>query len=272
MLARPRRTFVAFDLETTGLLAESDRVVEIGAIRFGADGRDLGSFDRLVNPGRPMPPRAQAVHGITDAHLADSPPIEEILPGFLEFLGDPSETTLLAHNASFDAAFLGRELARVGQSPPAHVIVDTLTLARRMLPGLRNHRLDTLSVALGLDLEGSHRALADSVRVKGIWLGLGGPDEPVERLRAYPILDIRKTVSGPIGFDQIARAILEGSRVRMNYQGGTRGDGTREITPRRFAQRGGVAYLVALCHLDQVEKNFRLDCVKAYEVVSSTRG
>ena len=266
---RPTRQFVAFDLETTGLLADSDRVVEIGAVRFDAQGLELGRFEQLVNPGRPMPWGAQTVHGISDADLIDAPPAREVLPRFLAFLGDPVETTLLAHNAVFDASFLGRELGRLGRTPPAHAIVDTLALARRRLPHLPNHRLDTLARGLDLDPDGPHRALADSLRVKGLWLALNRPGdvEKADCLIAYPILDVNRPSSAPVGWDRVAEAIERGWKVRMVYLGGTRGDGPREVTPRQFVNRGGVPYLVAFCHLDALEKSFRLDRVRAFEVV-----
>src|SRR3954463_4353669 len=105
-MSEPAREWIAFDLETTGLVAEIDRVVEIGAVRFDASGRELGRFETLVHPGRPMSPAAQAIHGISDADLAGAAPACEVLPGFLEFLGEPSTTALLAHNSAFDARFL----------------------------------------------------------------------------------------------------------------------------------------------------------------------
>ena len=268
MSGGPSREFVAFDLETTGLVAEFDRVVEIGAVRFDAGGRELGRFERLINPGRPMPARVQAVHGISDADVAGAAPAGEVLPDFLAFLGDPETTTLVAHNAWFDAGFLGCEIDRMGGEAPGHAVVDTLALARRKLPRLINHRLDTLARALDLDPEGPHRALADSLRAKGLWLALGGPDEPADALVAYPIFDANRLSVAPVGWDLIAEAITSGRTVRMEYSGGTRGAGLREVTPRAFTQRGGVAYLVALCHLDALEKSFRLDRVRWYEVIS----
>ena len=168
------REFVALDLETTGLMAETDRIVEIGAVRFLADGREIGRFQRLVNPQRPMSPAAYAIHGLSDADLADAAPAHEILPEFLVFLGDPGATSLIAHNAAFDAGFLGRELGRAGLPAPTHSLFDTLALARRRLPDLASHRLDYLARALGLDSSDAHRALADSLRVKAIWLLLDG--------------------------------------------------------------------------------------------------
>ena len=261
------REFVAFDLETTGLLAATDRVVEIGAVRFGASGRVLGEFERQVNPGRPVSPSARAVHGISDADLAGAPPASHVLPEFLDFLGDPSATVLLAHNAWFDAGFLGGELARIGRPSPGHAVVDTLALARRLRPDLPNHRLDALARAFDLDPRGPHRALADSRRVLGLWLALGGSEVDPRDLVAYPIAVPGRPAAAPLGWDTVAEAITRGWTVRMEYGGGTRGTAPREVTPRAFVHRGGVPYLVALCHADAFEKSFRLDRVRWFEIL-----
>ena len=261
------REFVALDLETTGLFPEADRIVEVGAVRFAADGRELGRFESLVQPGRPMRPGAQAIHGISDADLADAPGPEVVLTAFLDFLGDPGPTALLAHNAAFDAGFLGRELTRLGLPLPAHRVVDTLALARDRLPAAPDHRLDTLARLLGLDPEGPHRALADARRVRGLWLALGGDPGPETALVSYPIFDPRLSTPVPLGWDDLAGAIAGGRRVVLEYAGGTRGSVPRAITPRRFVHRGGTAYVLALCHLDSHEKAFRLDRVLRYEVL-----
>jgi DNA polymerase III epsilon subunit family exonuclease len=268
MVVGPLHEWIAFDLETTGLVAEIDRVVEIGAVRFDASGRELARFERLVNPERRMSPAAQAIHGISDADLAGEAPARAVLPAFLAFLGDPATTALLAHNAAFDARFLGQELARAGLSPPGHPVIDTLALARRLIPELSNHRLDTLSALLNLGDSGQHRALADSLRVKGLWLALRGGSEPVAEQVSYPVLATRGNPSIiPMGWDELVSAMSRGCKVRMQYTGGTRGDAPRVVTPRAFVHRGGVPYLVAFCHLDAFEKSFRLDRVRSYEVV-----
>ena len=256
--------YVAFDLETTGLSALSDRIVEIGAVRFDASGAVLGEFERLVNPLRPSGDRARAVHGISDAELARAETAESVLPEFLEFLGDPGRTTLLAHNATFDAGFLGRELARLGRPMPGHVVVDTLALARRRWPKIGSHRLDFLAGKLGLDPFGPHRALADSLRVRGLWLALEAAREKAETEAsplAYPIFDAGAGLPAPRGWQWVEDAIGRELPVTIRYGGGTRGPAPRQISPRRFANRGGVAYLVAFCHLDRIEKEFRLDRV-----------
>jgi DNA polymerase III subunit epsilon len=261
-----QREYVALDLETTGLMADTDRIVEIGAVRFRVDGQELGRFQRLVNPERPMSPAAFAIHGLSDDVLAGAPPVREILPEFLLFIGNPATTSLLAHNASFDAGFLGCELARAGQPVPSHSMFDTLALARRQLPWLASHRLDNLARALGLDPAGAHRALADCLRVKEIWLVLGGSSESLDELVSYRMFDRRDSEPTPEGWEDVLRAAALGTMIRIEYDGGTRGSTPRSITPRRFVQRGGTNYLIAFCHIDSLEKSFRLDRIRCVQL------
>ena len=151
---------------------------------------------------------------------------------------------------------------------PSHEVIDTLGLARRELPGVRSHRLDTLARLLGLGLGDSHRALADSLRVKDLWLHLEGVG--AEGVESYPVHDPAGPSGNgpPLGWDSLVDAAARGLRVRVEYAGGTRGNAPRELTPRRFAHRGGVAFVVALCHLDGVEKSFRLDRFVRYEILA----
>jgi DNA polymerase III subunit epsilon len=264
------REYLALDLETTGLMAETDRIVEIGAVRFRSDGCEIGRFQRLVNPDRPMSPAAYAIHGISDADLADAAPAREILPEFLAFLGDADTTALIAHNAAFDAGFLGRELGRAGLPAPTHSLFDTLALARRRMPDLASHRLDYLARALGLDPSDAHRALADSLRVKAMWIFLGGAAEVDNHLVSYRIFDPKDSDPTPEGWEPLVTAAARGLVVQIEYDGGTRGAAPRSITPRRFTQRGGTTYLVAFCHLDAFEKSFRLDRIRGVELISGS--
>jgi DNA polymerase III subunit epsilon len=259
---RSEREYVALDLETTGLIAETDRIVEIGAVRFLGDGQEIGRFQRLVNPQRPMSPAAFAIHGLSDSELTDAAPAREILPEFLSFLGNPATTALLAHNAAFDAGFLGRELSRAGLVAPSHSLFDTLALSRRRLPQLASHRLDNLARILGLDTAGAHRALADSLRVKAIWLRLGGASEAENTLVSYRMFDPQDSTPTPEGWEPLITAAARGIMVQIEYDGGTRGSTPRSVTPRRFVQRGGAPYLIAFCHLDSFEKSFRLDRIR----------
>ncbi len=258
--------YVALDLETTGLMAELDRIVEIGAVRFSATGGELGRFQTLVDPERPMSPGAYAVHGISDLDLVGAPAARAVLPEFVAFLGDPAATVLLAHNAPFDAGFLGRELTRTGMPLPEHSLFDTLVLARRRLPMLASHRLDFLTQHFALDAALAHRALADSLRVKEIWLMLGGPSQPAGGLESFRIFDPQDSQPVPEGWQELQDAAAHGRAVRIQYDGGSQGPTFRLITPRRFVRRGGLTFLVAFCHIDAFEKSFRLDRIRAFEL------
>jgi DNA polymerase III epsilon subunit family exonuclease len=260
--------WIAFDLETTGLSARWDRIVEIGAVRFDARGRELGRYERLLNPGRPMPPAAQRVHGISDADLAEEADASVVLPEFMAWALDAPCTAFLAHNASFDAGFFGWELSRLGIPLPSIEIIDTLPLARRRLPALASHRLGILAWVLGLDQSDAHRALSDARRVMELWLRLDYSGEPFV---TYRLFDPNQAAYAPVKWDLLACAMSAGLRVRIEYAGGTHGSALREITPRRFVHKGGAAYLVAFCHLDDLEKSFRLDRVLRFEVVESAR-
>ena len=268
-LINPNLEYVAFDLETTGLVAQVDRVVEIAAVRFTASGQSVDRFEQLVNPERPMSPGAQAVHGISDADLAGAPVASEVLPRFLAFLGDPHSTAMVAHNASFDAGFLGSELRRAGYQAPRHRIFDTLALARRSHPELPSHRLASLASHWGLEAGRMHRAMADSLCVMKLWLVLEGPATPLPMLVSFPVHDPRENVPAPHGWEALDLAIALGEAVRIQYDGGTRGVSPRTITPRRFLQKGGETYLVAYCHLDCFDKSFRLDRIRACESLSA---
>lgn len=265
MIAGYPPEFVALDLETTGLSAQTERIVEIGAVRFTIGGQEIGRFQALVNPRKPMPRSAERIHGISDAHLVGAPGIDVVLPAFLEWLGAPSGLLLMAHNARFDAGFLACELDRLGALGVAHNIFDTLDLARRRLPHLPSHRLDYLARVLSLDPEGPHRALADSVRVKDLWIALKGHEQPPITYRMAPS---REPPVVPNGWARLADAVAAGHRLRIEYDGGSRGTAPREITPQRFLHKGGVTYLVAICHLDHYEKAFRLDRLSQFEILA----
>lgn len=162
--------YTVFDLETTGVNPMQDEIVEISAIRV-RNGAATDTFSTLVRPGRPMPPAASAVNGITDAMLAGAPDIREALPGFLAFAG---EDVLVGHNiACFDMRFLNRAAAGLGRGPLQNDYVDTLPLARRRLPQLSHHRLVDLAAYLKIGTEGAHRALSDCVMNQQCYEALG---------------------------------------------------------------------------------------------------
>lgn len=151
--------FVVFDVETTGLSAvDGDRIIEIAAMKV-KDGKVIDKFYSLVNPKRLIPVEATRVNNITDQMVAEAPGSEEVLPQMLTFI---SGACVAGHNVRFDLGFLAYELSLIGrkinESTPA---IDTLKMARDLLPYLSNHKLAYLARSLGVVVNETHRAMAD---------------------------------------------------------------------------------------------------------------
>jgi len=151
--------FIAFDLETTGIQPQADAIVEIGAVRF-TNGEPGEAFSTLINPGRPIPPGASAVNGITDDMVADQPDVQTVLGDLADFCGD---LPLVAHNAPFDFKFLLKAVETHRASAPKGIVLDTCSLARRVFPGMPNYKLGTLVRRFGFPSGTFHRAEEDSV-------------------------------------------------------------------------------------------------------------
>lgn len=163
-------TFAVLDLETTGLSPDRDRITEIGVVKVRG-GDVLGEFQCLVHPGRPVPPAVSAITGITDALVADRPPIEAALPALLEFL---TGTTMVAHNAHFDLGFIRAACAHHDYPAPSGTPVCTARLARRVLgrDEVRDARLATLANYLRARVAPEHRALTDARATVDVLHGL----------------------------------------------------------------------------------------------------
>lgn len=157
------RIYVALDLETTGLDARTDAIIEIGAVRFAYDRvsgpfacRVLDRFVTFVNPLRPIPLRIQQLTGIRDADVAAAPPLEKIIPELLAFVS-ADVAAVIAHNAGFDFSFL--QAAGIHFHRPTQ---DTFELASILLPGMASYSLGELCRQLDISLLEAHRALGDA--------------------------------------------------------------------------------------------------------------
>lgn len=156
-------TFVVVDLETTGTSASRSRITEIGAVRVRG-GRIVDEYTTLVDPGVLIPANITLLTGITQSMVATAPPIGKVLPDLLGFLTADPGSVLVAHNAPFDIGFLKAACEREGLEWPEPPVVDTLRLARALLPvpQVRNHRLGTLAAFFGTSVTPDHRALEDA--------------------------------------------------------------------------------------------------------------
>lgn len=165
---------IVLDTETTGLdPLRGDRLVEIGCVEIVNRFVTGQVFHRYINPERPMSPEAFAVHGLSDAFLADKPVFRQVAEEFLAFIGDDP---LVIHNASFDMGFLNAELKRMKKgSLAADRVIDTLAIARRKHPGQQNS-LDALCARYGIDnsRRSRHGALLDAEILAEIYAELTG--------------------------------------------------------------------------------------------------
>ncbi len=148
---------VVFDIETTGFSPVNDRIIEIGAVKV-KDGKVKERFSSFVNPDRPIPFRIEQLTSINDSMVVDAETIEKVLPEFLDFCGD---AVLAAHNAGFDMSFIKENARRLGIARE-FTCLDTMGIARLLLPGQAKHTLDAVAKTLHLSLENHHRAVDDA--------------------------------------------------------------------------------------------------------------
>ncbi len=158
-------TFVVFDLETTGFSALGDKIIEIGAVKV-TDGEIVDSYSTFVNPKIPIPFEITNLTSITDEMVMEAPTIDVVLPEFLEFIGD---AVLVAHNASFDVGFVEENCKRLGYEKEFSYM-DTVALARVLLPSLSKFKLNVVAKALDISLENHHRAVDDAKATAEIFI------------------------------------------------------------------------------------------------------
>lgn len=150
--------YVLYDLETTGTSCVYDAIIEISAVKV-RNGEVVDEFSELVNPGRSIPMAASMVNNIFDDMVADAPSFDEVLPRFLDFIGDD---ILVGHNInSFDMKFLYRDCEKYFGQTLTNDFVDTLRIAKMVFPDWRHRRLSDLADYYGISTRGAHRALAD---------------------------------------------------------------------------------------------------------------
>lgn len=212
---------IVLDTETTGTDAKGgDRLIEIGCVELINHIQTGQTFHKLVNPQRPVSEGAFAVHGISDAMLADKPVFADIVDAFVAFCGD---ARLVIHNAPFDVGFLNMEFGRLGPAAPPRIVledvVDTLLLARRRHPGAANN-LDALCNRYGIDTTRrvKHGALLDAQILAEVYVELlGGKQtslglsvaEPAETAAVAAHAD-----AGPTGPRPMRSRLTEDERVR----------------------------------------------------------
>ncbi len=160
------RPFVAFDTETTGLKAEHDELLEIGAVKFNKEGLIGNSFNSLIKPEKPISSFITSINHIDNDMVKDAPPANEVIRKFSDYVGKKS--VLVAHNAMFDVKFINANLLKAGLPQIRNLTVDTLTFSRWAYPLLANeaekgqYKLQSLAKRFGIEVFNAHRAEDDA--------------------------------------------------------------------------------------------------------------
>ncbi|GMV85288.1 MAG: hypothetical protein AMXMBFR80_11440 [Dehalococcoidia bacterium] len=201
------RTYVALDLETTGLDPEQDRIIEIGAVRFDESGTELETFRRLVNPGREIPAFIERFTGVTNQMVRGAATIAAAGPEIEAFVGS---SQVVGHNIGFDLHYLAREGVRLEVDA-----IDTAELARYLVPRLRSHGLAEVARELDLETFEHHRALSDARMAAAVFTRLltrAARLDPAQRSQLARFVGINQpalaaVIAGPAGEADGARHI-----------------------------------------------------------------
>lgn len=161
--------YVVFDLETTGAKTPPCRITEIGAYKI-EKGKITSEYQTLVNPETPIPPFITGLTGISNAMVANAPKFGEIMSDFMEFIGD---AVLVAHNSHFDMRFLNHEIAKIHEDyRVGNPYLCTVKLSRKLVPHIKNHKLNTVAEHFEIDLRNHHRATDDAKATAEIFIQL----------------------------------------------------------------------------------------------------
>ena len=255
--------FTAIDIETTGLTPVVDRIVEIGAARFRGD-EMIDTFEAFVDPGVPISSGASAVNGITDDMVWGKPPIEEVLPRFIDFMGLDIP---VAHHAPFDVGFLSYDISRLNLAVPDKPVLDTCVIPKRLFPYAGNYSLENLAGLFHIHSDTFHRALADAMVCMKILnrcvSEIGGREHvSLEEILALNGASVSLSTGGIILDErhQPLRAALEnGDEMDITYRDARGALSARTVTPLSLGVARGAVMMEAFCHLRKGKRNFRLD-------------
>ncbi len=216
---------IALDVETTGLHPVKEKILEIGAVKFQGESI-IGDFESLINPEIPIPPDVSHIHGITDDMVRDQPKIENVLPRLMAFIEDHF---LVIHNAPFDLGFIHYEASKHCEGRLGNPVIDTCNLARSLLPRAPNYRLETLVSFLNISTSEFHRARADAMSAREVFLECARVlsldlDVEIDKLiqvssggYSFVNMDI-SNAHWPEGFEAIKEAMELGRSIGITYR------------------------------------------------------
>lgn len=248
-------TFI--DTETTGLEAGS-RMVEVAAIKTDEAGETMASFTALVNPGMPVPPDVEKIHGITSAMLASARSVAPVLMDLLAFL--QGSDFLVAHNAPYDVGILGCDLGRAGLNPAMPPVVDTCALAK-FLRATPNNRLVTLVQHYGLVPTGdAHRAACDADACRQYWQKVK-PKSAASMAAPWLVPHFHVEPEAGSFLAKVAAHVAQGAPLEFDYTDAKGARTHRRLIPYGWAQVGQAVQFHGLDVDKQERRTFLVDRV-----------
>jgi len=264
--------YTIFDTETTGLEPQfGDRIIEIAAIKL-KNNAQRETFHSLVNPQRKVSAVAYQINHISDEMLKLAPTIEKVLPRFLEFI---KGSVLCSYNAGFDLGFIKNEAKLFNlYLPDDLIVVDILTMARKLLPNIERHSLWFVSSIMDIKATQQHRALSDvelTIQVfdkLNVMLKNKGLTDFAQFINLFSLTSGLSSRIMDEKIAEIQQAIDLGVKLKIKYFSRSEAEVTeRLVTPKEITQERNREYLVGYCHLRGEERTFRIDGILHIEVV-----
>lgn len=260
-------SFVAFDTETSGTYPIGSEIVEVGLVRWEGQ-KEVASFEQLIHPSKPMGEEVIKIHGITNEMVASAPPMASVITEILEFIG---ESVLIAHHAPFDLGFLAWDIERFGLALPSAPVLCSSLLARKLIKGSENHKLQTLIKHLKIEAGPAHRAESDARACLEVALHcfrLMGEQATLRDLLAMQAKDLawqRYSILALRGNPHLLgllEALNKQQYVEFVYMSGSQKGKTRKALPYGIVRNPDGDFLAALCMIDGQKKRFYLNSIR----------
>lgn len=264
-------TYIAFDTETSGAYPIGHDIVELGAVKW-KDGQEVGRLQMLFKPREPMSDFIIGIHGITNEMVAEAPLLSEKIHEIYDFF---KGAVVMAHHAPFDLGFLAIEFEKAKLPLPTEPALCTSLLARKLLHGVENHRLQTLVKAFGLEGGQAHRAYDDAKACLQVAL------ECVKKMpESVTLADLMRTQGKKLYWQDysisalrdekylnLIQAIREKKSVDLVYEGGSNRGKTRRVSPIGIVRNPDGDYLQARCHEENKDKKYYLSKISDAVIV-----
>lgn len=263
----PELSLVAFDTETSGAYPLGNEIVEVGLVRWEG-GKEVASYNKLIRPRKPMGEEVIKIHGITNEMVENAPAMLEVLKDVVDFIGD---SVLIAHHAPFDLGFLVWDLERLGYPLPTTPPLCSSLIARKVIKGSDNHKLQTLVKHLKIEAGPAHRAESDARACLQVALQCFQQIGETATLKdlikvqgkdlAWKNYSIRE-----LNFNSNLKGVVEALEkdqcVEFVYASGSMKGKTRKALPFGIVRNPDGDYLAAQCLVDNQKKRFYLNSIK----------